>query len=91
MCKFVTPPTRVDGGLRQRLLNDGLADVGSDEVRDAGAGTVTLLDKFCEEDDDEGGAGETNDEETQTKAPIDIGWLGLHVRKEGHDSLIQGK
>ena len=32
---FVTPPIRVDGGLRQRLLNDGLADGGSDEVRDA--------------------------------------------------------
>lgn len=45
----------VDGGGRESLPDDRLADVGSDEERDTGTNAVPLLEELVEEDDNESG------------------------------------
>ena len=45
----------VDGGGRERLPDDRLADVGGDEQRDAGAEAVALLKEFVQQKNDQAG------------------------------------
>jgi len=47
----------------ESLPDDGFADVGGNEERDAGSEAVALLEELVEEDDDEGGRDELYDEE----------------------------
>jgi hypothetical protein len=51
----------VDGGGRESLPYDGLANVGSDEERNTRTKTVTLLEEFIEENDDKSGDDELDD------------------------------
>lgn len=60
----------VDGGGRESLPHDGLADVGGDEQRDTAAQTVALLEELVEEDNNHTGNNELEDQEeddTSTK------------------------
>ena len=57
------PATGVDGGGRERLPDDGLADVGSDEEGDARSESVSFLEELIEEDDNKGCRDELEDEE----------------------------
>ncbi|KAI3482411.1 hypothetical protein L1887_54967 [Cichorium endivia] len=71
----------VDGGGREGLPDDGLADVGGDEERDTGAETVALLEELVEKDDDETGDNELeNEQEADTSAEV----LGLSVETGEH-------
>ena len=53
----------VDSGGRKGLPDDALTNVGGDEQVDTTAESVTLLEEFVEEDDDEGGRDELDDEQ----------------------------
>jgi len=70
------PTTNVDGGRREGLPDDRLADVGGDEQVDARAEAVALLKKFVEKDDNEGGDDELNDEE-KTNTGTEVTWLTI--------------
>lgn len=48
---------------RERLPQDGLADVGGDEEGDAASETVALLEELVKEDDNDSGEGELEDDE----------------------------
>ena len=52
----------VDGSGREGLPDDGLANVGGDKKRDTGTETIPLLEKFVEENDNEGGNDELNNQ-----------------------------
>lgn len=52
----------VDRRWGERLPDDGLADVGSNEERNARAETVALLEELVEEENDERGGDELEDE-----------------------------
>ena len=51
----------VDGSRRESLPDDGFADVGSNEKRNSGAQSVSLLQKLVEKYDDEGSSDELQD------------------------------
>lgn len=53
----------VDGGGRESLPHDGLADVGGNEQRDTTAETITLLEKLVEENDNHTSDNELEDQE----------------------------
>ena len=53
----------VDGGGREGLPHDGLADVGGNEQRDTTAKTVALLEKLIEENDNHASNDELEDQE----------------------------
>jgi len=53
----------VDGGGREGLPHNGLADVNGNEKGDAGAKAVALLEKFVEDDDNDTSAEELEDDE----------------------------
>lgn len=53
----------VDGGGRESLPHDGLADVGGDEQRDTATETVALLEKLIKEDDNHTSNNELEDQQ----------------------------
>ena len=55
--------TGVDGGRRESLPHDGLANVGGNEQRDTASKAVALLEKFVEENDNHTSNDELEDEE----------------------------
>lgn len=63
--------TGVDGGGRESLPHDGLADVGGNEQRDTASKTVALLEKLVEENDNHTSNNELEDqEEDDTSAEV---------------------
>lgn len=79
----------VDRGGRERLPDDGLADVGRDEERDAGAEAVALLEELVEEDDDERGGDELDDEE-QADSGTDVAGLAVETGENVDGGLAEG-
>jgi hypothetical protein len=55
--------TSIYGGGRERLPDDGLANVGGNEEIDARAKTVAFLEQLIEENDDKGSNDELDDQE----------------------------
>lgn len=79
----------VDGGRRERFPDDGLANVGSNEERDTGTETVTLLEKFIEENDDESGDDELDDQQ-KADTSTEVTWLAIKTGKDIDGSLAKG-
>ena len=71
----------VYGGGRERLPNDGLADVCGNEQRDAGAEAVSLLEELIQKNDDESRNDQLNDEQ-QADTCTKVG--GLTVKAGQH-------
>ena len=80
----------VDGGRREGLPDDALANVGGDEERDTGAQAVALLEELIEENDDETGNNELqNEEEADTRA--EVAGLAVETGQDVDGSLAEGK
>ncbi len=59
----------VDGGWGERLPDNGLADIGSDEERDTRSKTISLLEELIKENDDQASNNQLEDEkENNTSA-----------------------
>jgi hypothetical protein len=80
--------TGVDGGGRECLPDDGLANVGSNEERDTGTETVTLLEKFIEENDDESGDDELDDQQ-KADTSAEVTWLAIKAGKDVDGGLTK--
>jgi len=80
--------TSVDGGGRESLPHDGLADVGGNEERDTAAETVALLEELVEEDNDQTSDHQLNDEENADTG-TEVGWLSVETRDDIDDSLTE--
>lgn len=78
----------VDGSWRECLPDDGLANVSSNEERDTGAETVTLLEKFVEENDDKSGDDELDDQQ-KADASAEVTWLAIKTGKDVDGSLAE--
>ena len=71
----------VDGGRRECLPDDGLANVGSNEEGNAGTETVALLEKLVEENDDESGNDEL-DYQQKADSSAEVTWLAIKAGKD---------
>lgn len=71
----------VDGRRRERLPDDGLANVGGDEEGDTGTESVTLLEKFVEENDNESGDDELDDQQ-KADTGAEVTWLAIKAGKD---------
>jgi hypothetical protein len=78
----------VDGGRRECLPDDRLADVGGDKERDTGAETVTFLKKLVEENDDQCGDDELDDEE-KADTSANVTRLSIETGEHHHRSLAE--
>ena len=78
----------VDGGGRECLPDDGLANVGSNEERDTRTETVTLLEKFVEENDNESGDDELDDQQ-KADTSAEVTWLAIKTSKDVDGSLTK--
>ena len=78
----------VDGCGGECLPDDGLANVGSNEERDTGTETVTLLEKLIEEDNDESGDDELNDQQ-KADSSAEVTWLAIKTGKDVDGSLAE--
>lgn len=79
----------VDGGRGEGLPDDGFADVGSDEERDSGSETVSLLEEFVEEEDDEGGGDELENQE-EADSSSEVRGLSVETGEDVDGSLSEG-
>jgi hypothetical protein len=78
----------VDGGRRESLPDNRLANVGSDEERDTTAETVALLEELIEENNDQSGGKKLNNEEnadTSTK----VGGLAVETGQDVDAGLAE--
>lgn len=80
--------TSVDGGGRESLPHDGLANVGGNEERDTAAETVALLEELVEEDNDQTSDHQLNDEENADTG-TEVGWLSVETRDDIDDGLTE--
>ncbi len=64
----------VDSGGREGFPDDGFADVGGNEERDAGSKTVALLQELIEKNDNESSDNQL-DHEKKTDACAEVLWL----------------
>jgi len=71
----------VDGGGRECLPDDGLANVGGNEERDTGTEAVTLLEELVEENDDESGDDELDDQQ-KADSSAEVAWLAIKTGKD---------
>lgn len=78
----------VDGGRRESLPDDRLANVGGNEERDTTAETVALLEELIKEDNNQSGGKKLNNEEnadTSTK----VGWLAVETGQDVDAGLAE--
>ena len=80
----------VDGGGRESLPHDRLADVGGNEERDTAAKTIALLQQLVEQDDDETGDHELEHEENADTS-AKIRGLSVETRDDIDDGLAKGQ
>jgi hypothetical protein len=85
--KFWSTPG-IDGGWRERFPDDRLADVSSDEERDTRTETVTLLEKFIEENDDKSGDDELDDQQ-KADTSAEVTWLAIKAGKDVDGGLTK--
>ena len=78
----------VNGSGRECLPDDGLANVSSNEERDTRAETITLLEKFVEENDNESGDDELDDQQ-KANASAEVTWLTIKAGKDVDCSLAE--
>lgn len=82
--------TGVDGGWRECLPDNGLANVGGNEKRDTTSKTVSLLEKLIEEDNNQASNNQLEDkEEDHTSAKIR--WLTVKTSEHVDGSLSHGQ
>lgn len=78
----------VDGGRREGLPDDALADVGGNEERDTRAETVALLEKLIEENDNKAGNNELeNEQEADTGA--EVAWVSVKASNDIDGSVSE--
>lgn len=80
------PAPRVDGGGGEGLPDDGLANVGGNEERNAGAEPVPLLEQLVERQHNQPGAEELGDDEDGVPCP-DRSEVPVHSRDDVGDGL----
>ena len=80
--------TGVNGGGRECLPDDGLANVGGNKERDARTETVTLLEKFVEENNNESGDDELDDQQ-KADTSAEVTWLAIKAGKDVDGSLTK--
>jgi hypothetical protein len=80
----------VDGGGRESLPDDRLADVGGDEERDTTSETVALLEELIEEDDDQSGGKELDNEENADTG-TEVGGLAIETGQDVNAGLTEGQ
>lgn len=71
----------VDGGRRESLPHDGLADVGGNEQRDTAAQTVALLEELVEEDNNHTGNNQLEDQE-EDNTSSKVGGRSVETRED---------
>lgn len=76
----------VDGGGRERLPNNRLANVGGNEERDTASETVSLLEKLIKEDNNKTSHNQLKDEE-ENNASAEIRWLSVEAGEDIHGGL----
>lgn len=76
----------VDGGWRESLPDDGLADVGCDEEGDTASKTVSLLEELIEENDDQASYNQLEDQE-EDNTGAEVGWLTVKTSENVDSSL----
>lgn len=76
----------VDGGGRERLPDDRLANVGSNEERDTASESVSLLEKLIEEDNNKTSHNQLEDEE-EDNTSAEIRWLSVEASEDIHGGL----
>jgi len=82
------PTAGVDGGGGECLPDDGLANVGSNEERDTGTETVTLLEQLIEENNDESGDDELDDQQ-KADSSAEVTWLAIKTGENVDGSLAK--
>lgn len=80
----------VDGGGGERLPDDRLANVGSNEERDTASKSVSLLEKLIEEDNNKTSHNQLKDEE-EDNTSAEIGWLAVKPGENIHGGLSHGE
>lgn len=80
----------VDGGRRESLPDDRLADVGSDEEGDTAAETVALLEELIEENDDQSG-GKKLDNEENADTGAKVRGLAVETGQDVNAGLAEGQ
>lgn len=78
----------VNGGGRESLPHDRLADVGGNEQRDTAAETVALLEELVEEDNDQTSDHQLNDEENADTS-TEVRWLSVETGDDIDDGLTE--
>ena len=76
----------VDGGWGESLPNNGLADVGGNEKRDAASKTVSLLEELIEENDDQASNDQLEDQE-EDNTGAEVGWLTVKTSENINSGL----
>ena len=84
-----TTRTRVESAGGEGLPDDGLADVGGNEQRDARANAVALLQQLVKDDDDDAGGGELKDDEDGI-AGAQVRDVTVHARHDVSHGLDDG-
>jgi hypothetical protein len=80
----------VDSRGGERLPDNGLADVGSNEQRDTAAKTVALLEELIQQNDDEAGNNQLDDQEN-TDTGTKVTGLAVETSQDVDTGLAEGK
>lgn len=78
--------TSVDSGWRESFPDDCFADVGGDEERDPRPETVSFLQQFIQQKDDET-SDEQLDDDQETDTSPNVTWIPIHPCHHIHDRL----
>jgi len=80
----------VNGSWGEGLPDNGFTDVGGDEQRDTGAETISLLQQFIEENDDQTSKDKL-DNQKKTDASTEIARLTIEASKDEDAGLTKGQ
>ena len=80
----------VDGGRRERLPDNALANVGSDEKRDTRSQAISLLEKLVQENDNQTSDNELENEE-QANTGAKVARLAVETSQNVDGSLSEGE
>lgn len=80
----------VDGGRRESLPDDRLANVGSDEEGDTTAETVALLEELIKEDNNQSGSKKLDNKENADTS-TEVGGLAVETGQDVNAGLAEGQ
>jgi hypothetical protein len=80
----------VNGGGGERLPDNGLADVGSNEQRDTATKTVALLEELIQQNDDKTSNNQLDDQEN-TDTGTQVTGLAVETSQDVDTGLAEGK